>query len=196
MVVYEKICGLLLGYLFGCIQARHLYKRIHSEESGFWKKAGFIAYFIDCLKVIVPVIILGEVYAVGFRPGHFVTFCYSCLGSIIGHNYPFYIKFKGDRNTAAYWGVVLYFAKNGILFLFFCLVAYFGELYVSGDRSKAWLKLVIIFTLGFIICCYLGHMPMFEENLLESSIIIMMTSILAYVGCKSESMNKKQLKVS
>jgi hypothetical protein len=38
------------------------------------------------------------------------------------------------------------------------------------------------------------YMPMFEENLLESSIIIVMTSILAYVGCKSESMNKKQLK--
>lgn len=37
---------------------------------------------------------------------------------------------------------------------------------MSGDRSKAWLK----------------------------PIIIVMTSILAYVGCKSESMNKKQLK--
>lgn len=114
----DRIISLVIGYLFGNIQAAILYGKIKGIDitqhgSGnpgttntvrvLGKKAGAVVLVIDVLKVVAAAIIARLLF-----PEHsLLVSVYGGLGAIIGHSYPLFFKLKGGKGIAATVGTLL-----------------------------------------------------------------------------------------
>ena len=133
----ERIIALLIGYGFGLFQTAYFYGKAHgidirqygSGNSGttnalrvLGTKAGLIVFAGDCLKCIAAVWIV----RLAFGPSHgdiiYLLCLYTGAGAILGHNYPFYMGFKGGKGIAATAGMILsfhpYFIIMGVVLFF------------------------------------------------------------------------------
>lgn len=110
--------GILIGYAFGCIQTSYivglLVKKtdIRNYGSGnagatnafrvFGAKLGTFCLIVDILKGIVAVLI-----AKYCLENNILLLLITGFAVIMGHNYPFYMKFKGGKGIAASLGIFL-----------------------------------------------------------------------------------------
>ncbi len=118
MLLKILIC-LIIGYGFGCFSTAYAIGKannidIRNYGSGNagttnalrtlgWK-AGFLTFLGDAIKAIIPVlmvrfIIQDDVY------GQLLPL-YAGLGVVLGHNFPFWLHFKGGKGIAATGGVM------------------------------------------------------------------------------------------
>ena len=123
MVIYRIIC-VVIGYLFGIFQTGYIYGRLNNVDirdfgSGnagttnamrvLGKKAGIITYVGDMLKALLAGLFIRGLFGVALDCSEvevFVLVIYTGVGVILGHNYPFYMGFKGGKGIAASSGVV------------------------------------------------------------------------------------------
>jgi glycerol-3-phosphate acyltransferase PlsY len=127
-----------MGYCFGLIQTGYLYGRLHhidvrSYGSGnagttntmrvLGKKAGIITYFGDALKAVFAGLLTILIYGNSQEDIIFVLLLYTGLGVVLGHNFPFYMNFRGGKGIAASSGVILaLFDWKLVLLAFFTFV--------------------------------------------------------------------------
>ena len=127
------ICCAGIGYCLGSISPSYIIgkiKNIDMRQSGtknlgasnafmhfgrFW---GAFVMFFDILKAFLAIkisnLIFSELAFAGLVAGSF---------SVIGHNYPFYIKFKGGKGLASYAGLVLGTSPMLFIILLTCCLA-------------------------------------------------------------------------
>ena len=122
----EFAISTLFGYLLGSISPAAFIariKKINLRKSGtgnlgatnttlvFGKKFGIIVMAFDILKSALAVIIARLIFPeVGALAGLIAG-----ASAVVGHMFPFYMKFKGGKGLAAYGGMVLAF--DPLLFL-------------------------------------------------------------------------------
>jgi glycerol-3-phosphate acyltransferase PlsY len=126
MIIAKFVYILLIGYLLGSIPFGLLVSRLHSNKdirkfgsgkigttnvlrtSG--KKAAVLVLIGDIMKGVLPVIIAGFIFGndllvIGdFAVGTLVAQVLAALASIAGHNWPIFLKFKGGRGVATFFG--------------------------------------------------------------------------------------------
>ena len=124
----ERIICIVIGYAFGLFQTGYIYGRMHhidirkhgSGNAGTtnalrtlgWK-AGLITFLGDCMKCVLAVVLVKLIFAESdYLP---LLSLYAGLGAVLGHNYPFYLNFKGGKGIAATGGLIL--SISPILFL-------------------------------------------------------------------------------
>lgn len=126
MNILARFVCLVCGYLFGIIQTAYIYGRLHgidirqhgSGNSGttnalrvFGKKAGLIVFLGDLLKGVVACslthIILDMVNLPGVSDNKYLFVLYMGFGVVLGHNFPFYMQFKGGKGIAATSGMII-----------------------------------------------------------------------------------------
>lgn len=115
----ERLVCLAVGYCFGLFQTGYLYGRsqnvdIRNYGSGnsgttnalrvLGKKAGAIVFAGDCLKAILAVEVMMLLFPGNQSPA--LLGLYAGFGTILGHNFPFYLKFKGGKGIASMAGII------------------------------------------------------------------------------------------
>lgn len=123
----ERLICIVIGYAFGLIQTGYICGKIKnidirnhgSGNAGTtntlrtlgWK-AGLITLLGDCFKCVAAVAIAKALF-----PGEAENLygIYAALGVILGHNYPFYLKFQGGKGIASTAGLII--STNWIMVL-------------------------------------------------------------------------------
>ncbi len=134
-----RLVSLVIGYFLGIIQSGYLLGErkgldIRSVGSGnagttnmlrtFGVKMGVITLLCDVLKTLIAMLISFLI----FRNSHGdmipLIITYAGAGAILGHDFPFYLKFKGGKGIAAMAGLIIGYL-DPFLFIMGCIV-FFG----------------------------------------------------------------------
>lgn len=195
-MLYRILC-LLGGYCFGMIQTSYIYGRLHGidiREHGsgnagttnalrvLGKKAGVVVFFGDLLKGIAATVIARLIFNCIDPANVYLYIAYAGLGTVLGHNFPCYLKFKGGKGIAATGGVIVGFL-DPVLIISAALV-FFGLCIVTRYVSVASICLVIMFSIEYSIFAFNGRYPFNLDNnnshncMIESVIIILIMTIM------------------
>lgn len=189
----ERIICLLIGYVFGLFQTAYFYGKAHgidirqhgSGNSGttnalrvMGTKAGMIVLAGDCIKCILAVVLVRLVFG-GSHPEIIWLLClYTGLGAVLGHNFPFYMGFKGGKGIAATAGLILSFHPY---FIIMGVVLFFGTFFTTHFVSLGSLLVYAGFVIEMVIC---GQMGLFEGmtqlQLYEMYLIALFMAGMAY----------------
>lgn len=126
-----RIACLVIGYALGCIQTAYIAgkitARIDIREHGsgnagttnvirvLGRSTGVIVFLCDVIKAIAAYVVASLIFDGG---GSFIRFSgvaqvlpglYAGLGVVLGHNFPFFLKFKGGKGIACTLGLLLVF---------------------------------------------------------------------------------------
>ena len=180
----DKILGLafvIIGYFFGCIQSGYIYGRLHgidirehgSKNSGatnslrtMGKKAGIIVLTMDFLKAILPCLCVRLLYrGTGYE---LILMLYMGIGVVLGHDFPFYLGFRGGKGVASTGAVMLVLDFRVALF---CLLMFIIIVAITKYVSVGSISVMILF---FIILTYMsrmGYMPINTLYVTEFNIL-------------------------
>lgn len=194
----ERIICLAVGYLVGSIiQAGYWLGRfnhidIRNYGSGnagttnitrtLGKKYGILTYFIDALKVVLSAAIINVVFYESNVP-MMLMYLYSGLGVVIGHNFPFYLKFKGGKGIAASSGVVfslILFPEHCWILTVLGLLTFSSVTIFTKYVSVGSLTFIGLFFIEYIIWGRLGWLPLEGNFLYEAYSVVFAMTALAY----------------
>jgi len=142
-----RLYCILIGYLFGLFQTAYIYGKLNgidirtvgSGNAGttnalrvLGKKAGFIVFFGDVLKTILAIVVVRLLFGAANPDLVYLLSLYTAAGAILGHNFPFYMGFKGGKGIAATAGLIAAFHPYFIVVeLSVFLIIFFTTHYVS-----------------------------------------------------------------
>lgn len=187
-----RVICLLIGYVFGLFQTAYIYGRLHGVDirnygSGnagttntlrvFGTKAGVLVLFGDIMKCILAVIITGVIFDNSHPDMIYLLKMYTAAGAIIGHDFPFYLKFKGGKGIAATAGLILafhpYLIPMGI-------IVFFGTFFITHYVSLGSLLVYAGFLIETIILGQTGVFGMTQAYLIEMYVILALLTIMAF----------------
>ncbi len=193
-MILERILCLVIGYVFGLFQTAYFYGKAHgidirqhgSGNSGttnalrvLGTKAGLIVFAGDCLKCVIAVVVTRLIFGGSYPDAIYLLAIYTATGVILGHNFPFYMGFKGGKGIAATAGLVLsfhpYFIPVGV-------VMFFGAFLLTHYVSLGSLLVYVGFMVEIVVCGQLGVFgDMTQAYLIEMYIIAAFLTIMAFV---------------
>ncbi len=186
MVLNVLVC-LIFGYAFGCFSTGYFVGKMHKIDdirkygSGnvgttnalrtMGVKAGILTFLGDALKAIFAVLIAKYIFKDMEVDNKLILSLIAGFGAVLGHNFPFHLKFKGGKGIAVTAGVMLAFDWK------FGLTAFL--IFVSISAITKYVSLAsLLLSLAFPIC-----MIIFYENFMLLLLSICFT-ILAFVRHK------------
>ena len=189
---------LVAGYIFGCIQTAYIVGKIKGIDlrqhgSGnlgatntmrilgtFW---GIFTAVCDILKVFVAEYLMYFIVipGLGFEIDRITLFLYTGLGVVLGHNFPFYLKFKGGKGVAATAAVLISLWDWRMIVVGVCV--FFGIAAISGYVSLASMSLVVVELVLFIVFTQTGLIVLNSNHNWNADcyiIIIILTVLLIW----------------
>ena len=188
----ERVICLLIGYVFGLFQTAYIYGRLHgidirnygSGNAGttntlrvFGTKAGLLVLLGDILKCILAVVITGVIFKNTHGDEVYLLKMNAAAGAIAGHNFPFYLKFKGGTGIAATAGLILSFHPYLIPM---GLILFFGAFFTTHYVSLGSLLVYAGFFVELVILGQMDILGMTQPLLIEMYVIAGILTVMAY----------------
>ena len=186
----ERLICVAIGYLFGLFQTGYIYGMINhvdirkhgSGNAGTtnalrtlgWK-AGVLTFIGDCLKCVLAVVLVRMIYA---EESHVELLAiYAGFGAVLGHNFPFYLNFKGGKGIASTAGLIL--AVNPLMFLIVAIV-FIAIVWFTQYVSLASLIIMVLFVIQVVIHGQMGGFGLTNGELYEFYAIVVVLAALAF----------------
>lgn len=188
----------LVGYGFGSFSTGYVVGRmsghnIQSEGSGnigttnalrtMGAKGGGLTFAGDLLKAFIPTLLVRFVFCPNMGYGPEMTYFFTLmigLGVVMGHNFPFYLHFKGGKGIAVSAAVIIASSSNSLLG--WIMIAVFLALFIGVVAMTRYVSLgsliVVWYFPVFVILQYRGTDPAMFARLL---VLALGFTVLAYI---------------
>ena len=191
-VLLRLLCW-VIGYAFGCIQWAYLIGKakgidIRTQGSGnsgttnamrvMGKKTGYIVFLLDFSKSILCLLLIGLLFGSSNPDTIYLLKMWAFAGIVLGHDFPFYMQFRGGKGVAVIAGFVFGFH---ISLLPIAVCAFFLPFFVTHYVSLGSLCVYTIVCLAVIIEGALGLYGLSSTAMLiEISVIMVLLTALAW----------------
>lgn len=177
-MMVRLIC-ILIGYVCGLFQTGYLYGRLHQvdiREHGSGNagttnalrtmgvKAGIVTLLGDAFKCVLAVVIVHLLFRESYPQMVTLLGMYAAMGAVLGHNYPFYLHFKGGKGIAATGGLIL--TTNPWIVLI-SIVVFVGTVAVTKYVSVGSLVLLVAFVIQLVAFGQSGAFGLAQNYLYE-----------------------------
>lgn len=188
----ERIICIVIGYVLGMFQTAFIYGKLHGidiREHGsgnagttntlrvLGTKAGLIVLAGDIIKCILAIVICGALFDKSHPEELYLLKLYAAAGAILGHNFPFYLKFKGGKGIAATAGLILSFHPA---FVPMGIIIFFGTFFLTHYVSLGSLLVYAGLLIEMVVAGQMGMFGAPKEVLMEMYILTAVLTILAY----------------
>lgn len=159
----KYILVVIIGYLFGCLQWSYILGKlikktdIRTQGGGnagasntvtvFGWKMGVAVGLLDILKAIISILVIRYL----FQISDVFSLYLNGTSVILGHNYPFFMKFKGGKGTASTLGMLFGIDyRLGIIgFLVILIVTLATDFIAIGTMSLVTFLVIATIYLGY-----------------------------------------------
>lgn len=190
MIVVTRLMALVIGYFCGCFPTGYLVGKSHgvdirkhgSGNTGAtntlrtlgWKAAG-VTFFGDCAKTILAIIIVGLLFsATGFDLK--ILQLYAGLGAVLGHNFPFYFKFKGGKGIACTAGLAFALFPGAVPV---CLTVFILCIALSKYVSLGSIMMSILLVIQIYVFNFYGILGVPKTSVVEFDTLVLVLGVLA-----------------
>lgn len=183
-MILARIFALVVGYLLGTFQTGYIYGKAHgidvrehgSGNSGTtntlrtlgWK-AGAVTFAGDLFKAIAAVLIFYFIYRNTYPQAVKCIELYAGFGAVLGHNFPFYLKFKGGKGIACTSGVILAVCPVAAPI---CLVLFIAAVAITRYVSLGSILVVLAFLIQSVIFNHMGLLGVDGTYVIEFDILV------------------------
>lgn len=190
-----RLLCLIAGYFFGTFQTAYFYGKMHgidirtmgSGNAGttntlrvLGTKAGMIVLAGDVLKTVLAIVVARTFIIPNFAPPgtEYLYVLYTAAGAVLGHNFPFYMQFKGGKGIAATFGLILSFHP---WFIPMGFIVFLGAFLTTHYVSLGSLLIYAGFVIQMVIMGQTGKLgDMTQATLNEMYIIAVLLMAMAY----------------
>ena len=190
----ERVICLAIGYVFGLLQTGYIYGKLHNVDirtmgsgnagttnalrtMGF--KAGAVTFLGDAFKCVFAVLTVKLIFGESHAQIMPLLSMYAGTGAVLGHNYPFYLKFKGGKGIAATAGLLASTLHIGLVVI--CLLSFGIPVLVTKYVSLGSLVVVIAYLVCLIGYGQMGGLGVEQAVLNEIYIIAAFLMVRAFV---------------
>lgn len=189
-----RITCLVIGYVCGLFQSAYIIGRMKgidirqygSGNSGttnamrvLGRRTGSLVFICDILKIVIANVLVSVLFGGGDYFGGTAPLwrLYAGFGAVLGHNFPFYLRFKGGKGIAVTAGLIL---MTDWRITIVCLLVFGGLVLLTRYVSVGSLTISAIFLLMWIFLGQTGRLGIAPELLPESYVVLALIVGMAF----------------
>ncbi len=193
----ERIISLVIGYLFGNFLTGYIVSKIkkvdiQNQGSGnvgttnsyrvMGRKAGIIVLIGDVLKVVLATLVVWVIFKDKSPELSRLYMYYAATGCVLGHCFPFFLKFKGGKGIACTAGLIVAVCP---LTIPVCLLIFVGCVAITKYVSLGSVLVLISLFVQGLIFGYMGKIPVPGENLYEVYLLLLFVALIGIIKHRS-----------
>lgn len=191
-----RVLCVFIGYVFGNFQTAFFYAKylkgidIRTKGSGncgttntlrvLGPKAAAIVLLCDILKTGLAMTLVRFLFKDSYPDtSQYLLACYTAIGAILGHNYTFYLKFKGGKGIACTAGYIIFMHPYMILPE---VITFFGIFFTTHYVSLGSLLVQVVLFIEVVVLGQCGVFGMSQAALNELYVLNLIIAALAFYG--------------
>lgn len=179
-----RLWCILIGYFLGSISVAYIVGKVRGidiREHGsgnagttntlrvLGRRAGAIVLAGDLLKCFIAMIVCWLIFKNSYPDMKYLIRIYAAAGTILGHDYPFFLKFKGGKGIACFVGMIAFFYPGVIPAE---VAIFFGIFFTTHYVSLSSIFLALGFLAQVVIFGQFGFYGLNATQLLEVYITV------------------------